>query len=698
MKLSHIRGIDTLRAIGIILVVVYHLYPEFLPGGFFGVDMFFVISGFLVTSLFIREKREKGNVDIIKFYVRRIQRLLPPLALMVVITLSLALLISPDLRVGIREQTAAVFGWVTNYYEIMLGGSYEDQFIPRLFVHTWALGLEMQFYLMWGLIIGVVSFLCARAAKRIESMNTFMYGGGQAMPPERQIIFFISVVIGVLSYILMQFGYIGLEDPSPVYYAATTRMYPLMIGSALGAVFGMKVPKVRLPVIISLPGFVLSILAILWMSRTFSFSDPRTYSYGILLASLLTVAAISCLMSLQLKKFFGDPKFLDAIGKRSYSIYLFHWPLYHIFKEFGINGMGPFPYNTPQPVYAILSLAVTALLAELSYQVFEVRRPIAAIKKEQAVTSSEPTAAEIYAAVGRSESAKENVIQMPQKSPRRWSSLLIPTIVIMTLCAQFSIYALINEPQKTGVEEDYLHQQVLINIGKMDQYNDYLAWLAMDPVAMHGRADLLPPTPSQIEAGISLDDDADETQQNAANASNRDDPAGPVTPIAPPGGAEVTIFGDSVALGAAETLQRTLGSVIVDAEVSRNMWAGAGLVREYVERGELGEYVVIALFTNPINSMDTATNEMIAEIPAGHRVIAVTPFGKPYMEEAAEMVRRLPQWYDFITVADWNAAIRDNRELLAADGLHMRGEDSRQIYANLIAKAIDQASRKPAKR
>jgi len=708
MKLKYISGIDTLRAVGIILVVIYHLFTEKLPGGFFGVDMFFVISGFLVTSLFMKERREKGYVDIISFYVRRIKRLLPAVALMVVCTLALSLLISPDLRVGMREQTAAVFGWVTNYYEIMLGGSYEDQYIPRLFVYTWALGLEMQFYVIWGLIYGLVSFICASVAKRIEGLNELTVEYKRALPPERRILFFICIGLAAFTYASMQFGLIGLEDPSPVYYAASTRLYPLMIGSAVGVLFGMRIPKRRLPTLVSLPGFVLCILAVIWMSKVFSFSDARTYAYGILIASLLTAVAICCLMSLQLKKFFGDPAPLAAIGKRSYSIYLFHWPLYHIFREFGINGTGPFTDNTPQPVYAALSLVATAFFAELSYRVFEMRRPAAAARKP-VPAAVEPSAAEIYAAIGRTEDSGEQAAAVKPILPeavsdaeissykREKSKLVGPVIAILCVCSLLSAYALVNEPSKTGVEEDYLHQQVLLNIGKMAQYNEYLSALAMDPVAMHGRENQLPPTPSDLEEAMDVDKDAQQTQENAENALNQDDPAGPVKPILPPGGADVTLLGDSVPLGAAEVIQQTLGSVVVDAEVSRTLNAGAQLITEYAGRDELGEYVVLALFTNPLPNFIELTYATLDAIPAGHRVIVVTPFGKEYMEPTADFIRTLPQKVDYVTVADWNAAIRDHRDLLASDGLHMKGSDSMQIYANLIAQAIEQAGRKPAK-
>ena len=665
MKRAHIRGIDSIRSVGVVLVVIYHLFTQTLPGGFFGVDVFFVISGFLVTSLFVKEENENERIDLIGFYVRRVRRLLPAAAFMVVCTLTLSLLISPDLRVGMREQTTAVFGWFTNYFEILTGGSYEEQFLPHLFVHTWTLGVEMHYYIIWGALFCIISFVHRQVSGRVEYLNRFIYGMERAIVPLRLILFLVCAGIAVFSFVRMGVRFAGLDDPSPVYYATSTRIFPLMIGSALGLVTGMRAAGRRLPVFLALPGLVFSMLIIVWMARTFSFSDPRTYHYGILCVSLLTAAALYCVLSLQSKKFFTDPGILAYLGKRSYSIYLFHWPLYNIFRQMGISGTWPFRENTPHLAYSIAAIAAALCLAEVSYRVFE-KRPAADREGRAARRGS----------MGLSRAA----------------------IAGFCACAVVSAYTLVTVPAKTNIEEDYLHQQVLLNIGKMEQYNDYLAGLEMNPVAMHGKTKKLPPKPSEVDDALDLNKDSEKTQEAAVHAVERDDPEGPIKPIAPPGGANVTVIGDSVTLGAAEIIQQTLGSVVVDAEVSRNMGAGAGIINDYVARGELGEYVVIALFTNVQYNTEPATNDTIAAIPPGHRVIAVTPFGKPYMEDCARMVRDLPKWYDFVTVADWNAAIRDHTDLLAADGLHMKGDDSRQIYANLLAQAIEQASKKPAKK
>jgi len=225
----------------------------------------------------------------------------------------------------------------------------------------------------------------------------------------------------------------------------------------------------------------------------------------------------------------------------------------------------------------------------------------------------------------------------------------------------------------------------------MDEYGTYFASLVLDPVALHGKEDELPETPSERAAREAAETDPE-------NADYRESEGAPVSPILPPSEAKITLIGDSVMLGAAEALERTLGSAQVDAVESRNMGEGPRLIAEYAERGELGEYVVVALATNVQNFTVDAAYWVPAVLPKGHKLIFVTPYGKDYMEDTAEFIRFLCTQYEYTTVADWNLAIRDHRELLAPDGMHMRTDDSRQIYANCIAQAIKVAEGKPAKK
>jgi peptidoglycan/LPS O-acetylase OafA/YrhL len=647
MSLGHIRGINSLRTVGVILVVIYHYVPKLLPGGFFGVDIFFVISGFLVTALFVKEHAEKGAVRLSTFYARRVRRLMPAAAFMVIVTLALALLISSDVRVGTRSQTAAVFGWVTNYYEILIGQSYEDQFLPHLFVHTWTLGVEMHFYIIWGVLFALVFVLAKR----------FRWGSARA----RWLIVAICVGLSLAAWIHMQRLVSGAEDPSTAYYATTSRIYPLLIGSALGSLTGMHSPRRKPPAALCMGGIAVCVAVIVWMSRTLAFSDPETYRWGILVVSVLTAVILYLILSLQQCEWFLEIRIVAAIGRRSYSIYLFHWPVFNILKQIAMSGKFPFSADTPDGVIVFLSVVVSLLLAEVSYRYFE-QRPISAPDRRK-----------------------------HGRGVRSGAPALIAVCVLMTAASVWSLYS---APEKTLIEQDYRHQQVMLNIWQMNEYGTFLSTMQMNPVPLHGRADLLPETP-----GAKAEREAAEAagMLDPENADVREDPEGPVVPIMPPGGANITLIGDSVALGAASVIQETLGSVYVDAKESRNMGAGPDLIRQYARTGQLGEYVVIALATNVQNFTVDKTYESIEALPSGHRLIFVTPYGYDYMEETADFLRALPDQYEYVTIADWNTAVRGNTDQLAPDGLHMNSRDSKQIYANCVAQAIAQAEKKPAK-
>ncbi|MDR3072670.1 MAG: acyltransferase [Clostridiales Family XIII bacterium] len=632
MQKKQIKGIDSMRAVGVVLVVCYHLFPKVLPAGFFGVDVFFVISGFLITSLFVKELANTKRIHFIGFFVRRVQRLLPAVFFMVIVMLSLTLLTSPDLRVGLREQTAAVFGWVTNWFEIAGGQSYEEQFLPRLFVHTWTLSVEVQYYLVWGLAVFIIVACWGTSKKKLSSCRLWMS--------------LIAIIFVALSYGWMQHIMVGVEDPSPAYYATTSRIFPLMIGSALGAMTGMRSPKRSPHVALSIAGLVVCVITICYMARKLSFSDPFTYKGGILIVSMLAAFSIWLVLALQPKKWFRDVKLLKIIGKRSYSIYLFHWPIYVLFKQIVTAGGGPFPWKITQPVYAGLSLLCTVGIAEISYRCFEQR--LVAGKKRPKMT-------------------------------RRFAGCL--AIACVALCC-LSVLTIVTVPNRSHVEDDYMRQKTLVNIHGMNRYGDYLAGLTLSPVAVHGKTEQLPPAPSQKIV-----------------YENRES----ILPLTPSGagwtndGQWINVFGDSVTLGAADTLLQTLQTVFVDAQESRNMGAAIDLMHEWEAKGQLTNYIVLALFTNTQNFTQESTVQFLDAVPDGTRVIVVTPYGNDSMEFMAEWLRGLPAQYPYVIVADWNLAIRNRVELLAPDGMHMHSNDGKQLYANIIGKAIEKVSSKPAK-
>ena len=165
----------------------------------------------------------------------------------------------------------------------------------------------------------------------------------------------------------------------------------------------------------------------------------------------------------------------------------------------------------------------------------------------------------------------------------------------------------------------------------------------------------------------------------------------------------VTVIGCSVSLGAKNTLLNTIPECYVDAKVSRPVKDGAAVFQDLQNKGELREYIVIALGTNGNYDDKKWLTKIIDDLNPGHKLIFVTPFdgrsneNSKITKETADWLRELPSQYDFITVADWAASVSSHTDILAYDKVHMGGQDSINLYVDLIVKALDKASQNPAK-
>ncbi|MCL2352332.1 MAG: acyltransferase, partial [Firmicutes bacterium] len=264
-----------LRVIGLLFVVAYHLYPSALRGGFIGVDIFFVCSGYLMTAHIINEYGAKSRVKLAASYTRRFKRLFPALAGAVLFGMALSLFISPDFRVDIGRQALAAAAAFTNYYEILTGGSYENQLLPHLFVHTWALAVEIQFYAVWGAILAAVVWLNRKSPDRGRAAKT---------------AFAAALVLGALSYLVMRLYYSGGGDPARAYYAFESRAFSLLAGAAAGAIAGASAPRRqkesaprRRFVPAACAAAALSVAGLAVLAVRLRYNEPETYSFGLLL-------------------------------------------------------------------------------------------------------------------------------------------------------------------------------------------------------------------------------------------------------------------------------------------------------------------------------------------------------------------------------------------------------------------------------
>ena len=222
VRLPYIPGLDGLRALAVIAVLLYHAGPRWAPGGFLGVEVFFVISGYLITSLLLAEWRQRGRIDLAAFWVGRARRLLPALYVLLVVTLAFAVLFLPEEVAGLRLDALAAVGYVTNWYLVLGQESYfEAVGRPSLLQHLWSLAIEEQFYLLWPLLFAAGMSLGTRRWWR-----------------RRLLLAALAALVGAAaSALLMTVLYGTGVEPSRLYYGTDTRATGLLVGAALAYVW-----------------------------------------------------------------------------------------------------------------------------------------------------------------------------------------------------------------------------------------------------------------------------------------------------------------------------------------------------------------------------------------------------------------------------------------------------------------------------
>ena len=345
-----IKWFSLIRITGLLLVLLYHFFQTIFPGGFFGVDVFFTFSGFLITSLLLEEFGQKGKIDILGFFRRRFYRIFPPVVLMILVVMPFTFLVRQDYVAGIGGQIAGVLGFMTNFYEMLTGGSYESQFIPHLFVHNWSLAVEVHYYILWGLAV----WLMSKQAKT----------GGQL----RGMVFLLSSATFVVSFLSMFIGSFIVNSYSTLYFSSLTHVYPFFLGSVLATLIGVRhtTPLLKrlnqtLDLKQTLLVFGAGLGVLLLLTFFVNFNYLFAYLLGFLLASLAALLMIVAARLLHEKTpTIEEPKVISFLADTSYAVYLFHWPFYIIFSQL--------MSNLPA---VILTTIFSYLFASLSFYVIE---------------------------------------------------------------------------------------------------------------------------------------------------------------------------------------------------------------------------------------------------------------------------------------------------------------------------------------
>jgi peptidoglycan/LPS O-acetylase OafA/YrhL len=342
----HLRPLDGLRGAAVLAVVLYHFAPDLAPGGFLGVDVFFVLSGFLITSLLVHEREHRQAISLLRFWIRRARRLLPALVLVLLAVGTATLQLSDRgqaRRVGI--DSLATLGYVANWRFIWSEQSYVERILrttPSPVRHTWSLAIEEQFYLAWPLIVVAVGAAVTAVARRRGTSGNALF---------RRSLVAVCAVVGAASLVRMVTLFSGTGDVNRVYYGTDSHAFLLLLGAGLGALSAgepfVRARGRRRALVIAGGGAAVALVVAM---ATVDATTRGLYQggYGVLGLVMLVVLAAAAQPGTNPLGALLSWSPLVGLGLISYGVYLWHWPavVWLTADSTGLDGAALFAVRT----------------------------------------------------------------------------------------------------------------------------------------------------------------------------------------------------------------------------------------------------------------------------------------------------------------------------------------------------------------
>lgn len=628
-KNRFIKGYSGLRALAVIGVILYHFDPNTFIGGYLGVPIFFVLSGYLVTDHILASYEETGYYDNKRFYLSRLKRLYPQLVTV--------LWASGAYMLMFQQQTLAKFNQIVttnlfnvyNFWQIANGQSYFERFAGNVSpTHLWTMSIEGQFYIFWPLIMMVLIKFCKT----------------------RYRAFWIIIGFSILSALEMAILYQPNVDTSRIYYGTDTRFFALGLGAALAFVWPIKHLKREINktdwIILDITGTV-SLIGMLWLflSRIMDPQAAFAYRGGMFLFSLFTTIFVAIIAhpASHWNQIFTN-RIFDWIGSRSYAIYLYQFPVM-IFFEAKFTDMANHAF-----LYHLIELILILGLAELTYHFIE--KPFSKISFES-----------IRVFIAHFKDSEKN------GHLRIASGVSVLILILGTI-------AVIKAPDVKGVNanKSQLAERIKKNRASQKKSNKQL----IDKFKKTKKKE------NKSKAFI-------EAQQSAKNKPvNKDFEKYGISQIDLQLAQKihVTAIGDSVMAGASDMLKKLMPNALIDAAVSRQLVPTIGLFNQYKNQGALAENVLIGLGTNGPFSMDDI-NHLMEIIGPNRQVfwISVHVPSRQWQGQVNELILRASQKYKNLSVIDWYSYSANHNNWFYGDQTHPNVEGSK-YYSTYITKEI----------
>ncbi|MEQ8440003.1 MAG: acyltransferase family protein [Ilumatobacter fluminis] len=642
-NLSHVPylpGLDGMRALAVLAVLVYHANAEWLAGGFLGVEVFFVISGYLITLLLMSEWEEHGRIDMMAFWGRRARRLLPALFTMLFLVLTYTWIFEWEALGRLRGDFLAAIFYVSNWYQIWVGQQYGSAAEFEPLRHLWSLAVEEQFYLIWPLVM--VLFLKRSGTRKLGMTARWLV--------------LAALLITVATAFINYGGSVGTCETTPdaywtvgdrciskqnfLYLSTITRSSGILLGAAFAMVWRpvaiMRGPlrkADRLLDLVSLVGLVIIAVSCWWLSfKPGLGTNSFLFRGGFLLTSIATlfmIAAVTHPYTLSARWLGARP--MVYIGTRSYGLYLYSWPIYQILKDPTRAGLTGSQF--------LIGIVATFVLAELSYRFIETP-----IRKRQ------------FGVWWRGLRRRRDPV------PRMLATGTMFGCVGLLVAG--SLFMSLADVEKSANEQSFEE-----NEGATTDLNDLLggdtATGTTAPPVATGPTTVPDTVPGETTT----------TTSSTTTTTTTTLPAEPVDYLA---------IGDSVMLGAANELSER--GYVVDAQKSRQFGEIVPAVQQLVEKDLIGDSpVTIHLGTNgPIEEEDLNALLDALSPPKYKNVLLLNVRADRSWTARNNALIAAADSRPNVMVVDWaNRSYECTGNCFAADGIHL-SSDGVTFYANLI--------------
>lgn len=642
-KRRYITGFDGLRAIGVLGVILYHLRPDVFRGGYLGVPIFMVVSGYLITDGLLRELDLSGHINFKSFFIRRVKRLYPALVTMLFATSAYITLFARGLLHNLHMIVLTNLTALYNWWQIANGQSYFARYAngESPFTHLWTLSIEGQFYWVWPLVV----LLLARTVRNRGKMFN--------------IVFILAVISALWMAALYQPVAGKAFDPSRLYYGTDTRAFSILLGAALAFVWpsGRLAKQIRRGdrIVLNAIGTV-SLVGMLLMVVFTTDQSAFLYRGGMFLFSVLVTILVAVVAhpGVRFSQLLTNPVF-KWLGTRSYGIYLYQFPVM-IFFESVARDIADHPV-----LYPVIEILIIMGITELSYRFIE--QPLAKLD---------------YGHLG-------TIVRQNLRQPQK---MVLPTIAMLViLCGGVGIL------QAPGVKSDAadhseLAKQLRETAAQKATKKKKLAALKASIAA----SKKLAASNRNSASSASADAASKSAAESRANAHpvNKEFEQYGLTQVELQKAQTLgmTAIGDSVMKDGEPILQKIFPKAFIDAAVSRQANDGLKLIQKYAGSGALADTVLIGLGTNGPVAMPQV-DEMMRAVGSARQVywISVRVPTRQWQNDVNRTLQSAASKYRNFHVVDWYGYSNKHDDWFYADRVHPNPKGN-PYYGAFVAKQL----------